>query len=157
MSLQRLALIILLCAATGFAVFGLMVWRNTDVERVGAAGAERRFAAVRDSLMTDPPILTVRGDGSLVRRPPPDPSIPVRALSTLHVMAYRGPQRGLVTVSVPFWFLRLKMPAVNFALRATDVDLGALGLTPDELSLYGPSVVVGQVRGNGDRVLVWTR
>lgn len=154
---RRLVLTALMAAVAGFSIFGIVVWRATDIERVGADSAEQRFAAVRDSVGVDQPILSVGGGGKFVRRPPPDPAVPVTAPRTLHVMAYRGPQRGLVQVSVPFWFMRLKMPAVNFVLRDTDVDLRELGVTPDELALYGPSVVIEETRANGDRVLVWIR
>jgi hypothetical protein len=57
---------------------------------------------------------------------------------------------------VPLWFLRVKGPAAQVALRGTGFDLEALGLTADDLARSGIGVVLDDARENGDRVLAWT-
>ena len=78
------------------------------------------------------------------------------AADTPVLLAYRAAEQRLVRVDVPFWFLKMKGPAVQYSLRGTGVDLERLGVTAAELEGYGASVVLDESRHNGDRVLVWT-
>jgi hypothetical protein len=57
---------------------------------------------------------------------------------------------------VPFWFLKVKGPAVQYALRGTGLDLKRLGVSPADLEGYGVCLILDQTRTNGDRLLVWT-
>ena len=59
--------------------------------------------------------------------------------------------------SVPFWFLKLKGPAAQMALRGTGLDLEYLGLAAGDLERYGPALVIDHTRPSGDRLLVWTQ
>jgi hypothetical protein len=74
----------------------------------------------------------------------------------MRVLAYRRPEQRLVRADVPLWFLKLKGPAVQYALRGTGLDLERLGVTPADLERYGACVVLDETRANGDRLLVWT-
>jgi hypothetical protein len=91
---------------------------------------------------------------TLTRRPPP--TIRASPVSVLRVLAYRIPEQRLVRAAVPFWFLKVKGPAVQYALRDTGLDLDRLGITASDLEQYGPAVVFDETRHNGDRLLVWT-
>ena len=62
------------------------------------------------------------------------------------------PEQRLVHAIVPFWFLKMKGPAVQYALRDTGVDLKRLGVTPGDLEQYGAGVVLDEARANGDRL-----
>jgi len=62
----------------------------------------------------------------------------------------------LVRADVPFWFLRVKGPALRYAVRDTSLDLDALNLTARDLEDAGASIVLDETRSNGDRLLVWT-
>jgi hypothetical protein len=73
------------------------------------------------------------------------------------VLAYRASEERLVEADVPLLFLRVKGPAVAFALRGTNFDLESLGLTAADLVDAGPGIVLDETRGNGDRVLAWTQ
>jgi hypothetical protein len=72
-------------------------------------------------------------------------------------MAYHAGTRRLVTADVALWFLKLKGPAAQIALRDTGFDLERLGLTAAELARHGPAVLVDSTRANGDRLLAWTQ
>jgi hypothetical protein len=72
------------------------------------------------------------------------------------VLAYRADAERLVRADLPFWFVKMKGTAVQYALGDTGLDLGALGIDPVELERYGPCLILDQTRANGDRLLVWT-
>jgi hypothetical protein len=61
-----------------------------------------------------------------------------------------------VRANVPFWFFKLKGPAIQLVLRGTEIDLKKLGVTAADLESHGPGLVLDEIRSNGDRVLVWT-
>jgi hypothetical protein len=108
---------------------------------------------VRASMKSAP--LVRRDDaGQLERRVTAPSETPA---SELHVLAYHARGEQLVRADVPLWFLRIKGPAVQYALRGTDFDLVGLNLTPSELQAAGACVVLDEVRLNGDRLLAWTQ
>jgi hypothetical protein len=145
---------LLVAAAIGLGVFGIVVSRVTTAERVTPSEVTERFEAIRARFEDPRPMLTMGPGGEIERRPPPTETA-TRA-RVLHVTAYRGPLEGLVQVDVPLWFLRMKGPALRYVLRDTGIDLRALGLTARDLERYGPAIVMDEVSGSGDRVLVWT-
>lgn len=91
----------------------------------------------------------------MTRRQPPERN-QAAPPTRLRVLAYRTPQQRLVQADVPFWFLRLKGPAVQYALRGTGLDLEQLGVSPADLERYGICLLLDETRTNGDRLLVWT-
>lgn len=147
--------LVLAGAVCGLSLFGMMVWRATTVERAAAVEAERQFAAARAPFGSMPAMLHRDSSGRLVAAVPfVDGGKPAPA--RLGVLAYRTREGRLVRTSVPFWFIRLKGPAVGYALRDTGLDLRQLGLTPAELERHGRGIVVDETNSNGDRLLVWT-
>jgi hypothetical protein len=151
---QILALLVL-GAVIGFTIFGLLTWRNTTVETVAREDAVLRLAETRALFGDETPLLDVDASGGLrrVRSEPATEGVPPELLV---VLAYRSREQRLVRVDVPFWFVKLKGPAAQFALRDTGFDLGRLGMTASDLEKQGPSLVLDESRGNGDRILVWT-
>jgi hypothetical protein len=65
-------------------------------------------------------------------------------------------ERRLVRADVPFWYLKMKGPAVQYLVRGTGLDLQRLGITAADLERYGAAVVLDETNANGDRLLVWT-
>lgn len=80
----------------------------------------------------------------------------MRAAKRLYALAYRTSERRLLHAEVPFWFLKVKGPAMQVSLRETGFDLERLGITAAELQRYGPSLVLDETSTNGDTLLVWT-
>lgn len=72
------------------------------------------------------------------------------------MLAYLVREERLVEADVPLWFVGVKGPAMQFALRGTSIDFASLGLTAADLERAGSAVVLDETRGNGDRILVWT-
>jgi hypothetical protein len=139
-----------LAVAAGIGVFVFLAWRSITVEQAKPDDAFRRFNEVRNSLAWTEPILHVDRAGAITRRAAPSQR-DVAHLTRLRVLAYRMPEHRLVRADVPFWFLTIKGPAVQYALRGTGLDLKRLGLTPADLERYGACVVLDESRPNGDR------
>jgi hypothetical protein len=152
---KRILSSLLIAAAVGLAVFGVMVYRAVTIQTVASPDALREFSRVRAALPPGPPLLGIDAAGNVVRRAqsPKNPPDPIRRL---RVLAYHADTRRLVSAEVPFWFLKLKGPAAQLALRDTGFDLERLRITPTELARHGPSVVIDSPRDNGDRLLAWT-
>jgi hypothetical protein len=143
-----------LAVVLGLILFGFLARRAVTLEQAAPAQALRAFTAVRDSLGPAEPMLRLGTSGRAQGRPPVAEGSrrPVR----LHVLAYRAREQRLVRAEVPFWFFKLKGPAVQFALRGTNVDLKELGLTPGDLERHGPGLVLDESPPGGDRFLIWT-
>jgi hypothetical protein len=151
-SSKRIAAWVVAAATLGLSVFVVLAWRAVSVQQVEANAALQQFEAVRAS-MKGAPLVRRDESGQFERLATAANDAPV---SQLHVLAYHVSGQQLVRADVPFWFLRAKGPAVQYALRGTDFDLAALNLTPSELQAAGACVVLDDVRPNGDRVLAWT-
>jgi hypothetical protein len=149
------SILLILGASLGFTVFGVLAWRSVTVQRMDAADATSQFDAVLAEFPLREALVTRDALGRFKRQPlsgnaglPPD---------QLHVLAYRAQEQQLVRADVPFWFFKVKGPAVQYALRGTGFDLEALNLTSRDLEQFGAGVVLDETRVNGDRLLAWTQ
>ena len=145
---------IAIAGAIGLIVFGFLAWRSVHVEHVEANEALRRFVEIRERFSGQEPILHIGPDGRMMRRSAP--TSPMQAPEDFYVLAYHAAGQRLVRAHMPFWFLSVKGPAAQFALRDTGLDLDRLGVTPRDLKRYGPCLVLDETRADGSRVLVWT-
>jgi hypothetical protein len=153
----RTVLVFLLAAGLGLAIFGVMVRRAVTLEEMAPADAGHRFEAVRAGFGSAVPLVTLDAGGRPVRTAADSTAATRPAPEHLYVLVYRAREERLARAEVPFWFFKLKGPAVRLALRETDFDLDRLGLTPGELERLGPRLVFEETKPDGDRVLVWTR
>jgi hypothetical protein len=145
---------IAIAGAIGLTVFGFLAWRSVHVEHMEANEALRRFVEIRERFSGQEPILRIGPDGRMMRRSAP--TSPMQAPEDFYVLAYHAAAQRLVRADVPFWFLTLKGPAAQFALRGTGLDLDRLGASPADLKRYGPSLILDEVSADGGRLLVWT-
>jgi hypothetical protein len=132
---------------------GIVIWRSVHVDQADAADARRRFEGVRHDFPSAPLVVWDAG-GRLTRNAPRAARGP--RPSQLHVLLYRSREERLVRADVPLWFFKVKGPAMNYALRGTEFDLAALGLTAADLEEAGAGLVLDETRKNGDRLLAWT-
>ena len=142
--------------ALGLFVFGLMAWNSVTVEPMEAESAASELEQLSAKVGSRSPLLRMDSDGELVRTEAAPDLADKRRLKRLRVVAYRAPNQQMVRAKAPFWFVRLKEPAVRLFLRGTGVDLKQLGITAAELQQAGPGLILDQTSENGDRVVVWT-
>jgi hypothetical protein len=136
-------------------MFGYFAWQAVTMELADQRQALQEFTAVRDALGPVEPMLRVNASGRVVRGTHPIVAEGQRP-SQLKVLAYQTGEQRLARANVPFWFFKLKGPAVQFALRGTQIDLKKLGVTTADLERHGPGLVLDETSSNGDRLLVWT-
>jgi hypothetical protein len=146
--------VFLVAAVFGVVTLGVMAWRSVSVVEVDPGGAAYRFEAARTRVPSTTPLVQRDASGSFVRHP--SVKAPGPAPTALHALAYHVDGHRLVRADVPLWFLKVKGPALRYAVRDTSLDLDALNLTATDLENAGASVVLDESRPNGDRLLVWT-
>ena len=144
----------LVAALLGAAIVGVMVFRSVSVLSIDDNGALSTFEEARMRVESTTPLVERDASGTLVRHRSVTPAGPVP--TELHALAYHVAGHRLVRADVPFWFLRVKGPALRYAVRDTSLDLDALNLTARDLEDAGASIVLDETRSNGDRLLVWT-
>jgi hypothetical protein len=150
-----IALAVVLSAATvGLTIFGALAWRAVTIQRADMSDAQRRFTSIRDRLPASAPLVRRDSSSRFVRTGAPPHQGP--KAKRLRVLAYRVEEGRLVEADVPLWFVNVKGPAMQVALRGTRIDFESLGLTAADLERAGAAVVLDETRGNGDRILAWT-
>jgi hypothetical protein len=147
-------MLLLVVAALGLGAFGYLASRTVTVEQVDESDAARQFLAARAAFGSALPMIEVDASGHVARRagPPLEKAI---HLDRLRILVYQVQQRRLVQADVPFWFVALKGPALQYAVQGTGVDLDRLGVTAADIERHGPGPILDETRANGDRVLVW--
>jgi hypothetical protein len=151
---KRILILLLVAATLGLAVFAFLASNAVTVERADESDAARRFLAARAAFGSALPMLEVEPSGRVVRRPSP-PREGAGHLERFRILVYQAQQRRLVQADAPFWFVSIKGPALQYAVRDTGVDLDRLGVTAADLQRHGPGPILDETRQNGDRVLVW--
>jgi hypothetical protein len=151
---SRILLLLVVAAVLGVGVFVYLASNTVTVERADDSEAMRQFQAARAAFGATPPMLEVDATGRVVRHASP-PSEDVHGLRQLRVLVFQAQQRRLIRSDVPFWFVTIKGPALQFALRGTGVDLEGLGVTAADIRRHGPGPILDETRSNGDRILVW--
>lgn len=148
-------------AVVGFTIFGVMLVDAVDVTSVDPAQAEAEIRAVLDELDTldRAPADDAEAGGDAADDAEADRDAAggdaAAEPERLHVLTYNHDLGRLARADVPLWFLELKEPALEFALRGLDVDLKDRGLTVEQLRAHGRGLVLLEAPQNGDRLLVW--
>lgn len=150
-----LALGLVTVVAAGF----LFVTKHVEAESASTRTAEKAFADARARFDGQLPIVQIDDRDGLIRtrvdRPPPevaeDPSP-----ETIFVMVYDPWEERLVRLSVPLWLLRLgNRGAIRFSSNRSHLSFKHLNLTVDDLSRYGPALLIDHQMSDGERVLIW--
>jgi hypothetical protein len=149
-------ILLLLCAvgALGAGAFVYLALNAVTIEQASESDALRQFRAARASFGSAVPMLEVDAAGHVARNASPRPD-ETRHLQRIRVLVYQSQQQRLVRSDVPFWFVTIKGPALQYALRDTGVDLDRLGVTVADIQRHGPGPILDETRANGDRILIW--
>lgn len=156
MTATRLLLAAAVTAVIGVGIFGWIASRQVDVQRTPSEEAQLALRAQRQAIVDTLPVFDLDAGRSPARGPSNSMQGRDERVASLHVLAYYADGGRLVRANVPFWFLKLKGPAAQFALRGTGFDLEKLEVTPAELQRLGPRLLLDEIWSNGNRLLVWT-
>ena len=77
------------------------------------------------------------------------------APSDIVILAWRGPEKGLVESRIPIWLLGMSDPVRGWMLRDSKFDPDDWGLSVGEIQSAGLGVVIDHVDRDGMRTLVW--
>jgi len=156
-TLIRVAIALGVAALIGLSIFGRLAYQAVNLTQVKPAEALARLDAARTRLGSGAPMIGVDASGKLVPAASERPREGAQASdpTRLEVLAYHRSNERLIEAHVPFWFLRLKGPAAEFALAGTGLDLEDLGLTADDLARHGPGLILDRKLASGDPLLVW--
>ncbi len=126
----------------------------TTIEEVDGETAHERFVTVLAPLDSTDALLRRDAEGRWIRSERTnDPT--ASGLKRIGVLAYRPDSERLYRMEIPFWFYRMKGPALGFVLRDTGFDLGDLGIQPKDLLRHGPGLVLNEEQQDGGRIVVW--
>ena len=147
-------LFVIAAAATGL----YFVSNNFTKATVTHAAAAAEFDAVRGRFAGQKALIELDERGNFLRSNTdrPAPANPRRP-DTLYVMAFDPDDGDLVTMTIPFWLLRLKVNDATVNFSGNSMNLEDLKLTVDDLDRFGPALVLDQRNAGGDRVLVWSQ
>jgi hypothetical protein len=156
MTTKRLLQVLAITVIFGMWIFGWIASRQVIVQRTQDKEAERALRAQRQAIGDTLPAFDLDSGRRLARRPNNSIHHREEYASSLHVLAYYPDGGRLVRADVPIWFLKLKGPAAQLALRGTGFDLERLEATPAELQRLGPRLLLDEIWSNGNWLLVWT-
>lgn len=160
--LVALGVTLLLVVVGGVLIVGGGYWfyRQFDLQTEARPpeDAARQMDAARARFGDQEPFIVLEGDERGVRSDAePLPEGSAKPIESLHLMAFDADDGQLVTLTIPFWLLRLapdgKLSASNDALRGVE---GADRLTVKQLESLGPGLLIDQRERDGSRVLMWT-
>jgi hypothetical protein len=147
-------LCVIAMAGVGFYFFT----RHIETRTASPALADRDFAQVTARFSGQKPLIELDRKGHYLRsntdrKAPPGTAPP----DSVHVMAFDPDDGRVVTLTIPFWLLRLKMRGATIDLNGRSMDLEDLRLTVEDLERFGPTLIVDFTSPDGERVLVWSQ
>ncbi len=139
--------------------FGYWMYRQMDVKTVTTADAQQQFDAVRARFQGQVPYVEVsftdNHEEATVHR---ELEKPTRStLTRLGMAVYDERERHFVTMSLPFWLVRLGgKNHINLRHGGSGFDPGVqLSVTPEDLERRGPGLVLDTVGRHGEHVVIW--
>lgn len=146
------AAVVLVCGIAGWVLFLQLA---TDVANLPPAEVQQEFQEIRAGLTARPPMLVVDAAGDVVPNPEAteDPAARPRWLKA---RVYDAGAGRLVRVVLPFWWVRLKGPVFEYALRKAGEDPARLGVTVVDLQRHGAGLIIDDVQPGGDLLVIWT-
>jgi hypothetical protein len=141
------------------AIIATTAWvqQNVTVSEQTEGGAQKEFDEVRAKYGQRPPLLELRNGRPVYAAGKPTTNGSPSSLDRLHVLVWDPDESKLASVSIPFWFLRLKTGPIRFSAYASGFDDGGVDLTPEEIERHGPGIVLDTTSPKGERVLLWAQ
>lgn len=158
-SFLAVCVVAMLAIATAGVIF---VSNHIDAKSSTTADAFRKFDAAKAPFKDQRPLfeLDQRERPRMTRDLTSLPSAATRPRD-LHILAWdpegRATEGRLVTVSLPFWLLKMGRKKVDVFQGGGGFDLERLNLDIGELERVGSILLVDYQTAKGERVLVWTQ
>jgi hypothetical protein len=138
------------------AAAGLYFVRShVDIRSTTVAAASEDFQSIRQRFAEEKPLIELDDHGDFLRANVDRPNGTQRP-QTLKMMAFNPHDEKVIRMELPFWMLRLKSGGGRFDIGHSNVDLGRMRLTVEDLERYGPILILDQKDTKGSRVLVWS-
>ena len=143
------------------AIAGLGIYyfsQHIETRASTPSAAAQDFEQVKGRFAGRPPLIELddRGRVLLSSTNRPAPANPKKP-DALRVLAFDPDSERIVSVTIPFWLLRLKIGNSQIQLGDRRMDLEDLKLSVDELERYGPTLIIDHRSREGERVLVWSQ
>lgn len=152
--MRQVLKVVLIVAVVVVVAFVVTAWKVTKVHEVDTSDAALHFRAVYEQFKDVDPMLTRDAAGTVIHHRRRQDALIPPVPSEIGVLAWRGPEIGLVEMHIPIWFLRMKGKAIQYIFERTGLDPVPWELNVDEIQEWGPGIVLDH-RGRKDRVLVW--
>jgi hypothetical protein len=137
---------------------GAYYWQqHVRIQSTSPAAVETEFTSIRRRFADQPPLLEMSIDGHDVRVVHLERRAALahgRQPRALHVLVYDLREGKRVTLTLPFWILRLA-PQQKLKVDAPHVHLDRLQLSVADLERAGPGIVLSH-EDDRVRLLVWT-
>jgi flagellar basal body-associated protein FliL len=141
------------------AIIATTAWiqQNLTITETTAGGAQQEFETVRARFAGRPPLLELR-DGRPVyaagKAPETRSTTPVE---DLHVLVWDPDEDRIVSVAIPFWFLRLKSGPIEFNSYAAGWGDERVNLSAEDIERHGPGIIMDATSPKGERILLWAQ
>ena len=132
--------------------------QHINTRAASPANAAKDFEEIRARFTGQTPLIELDERGHFLRAHSDRPaSSEVKAPDQLHVLAYDPDDGQLVSLSIPFWLLRLKTGGASIDFNGRQMDLDDLRLSVDDLERYGPMLIAEHKAPDGSRVIIWSQ
>ncbi len=140
-------------ALFGFGIY--MFTQHVDWESATPASAEERFEDARMQFEGEIPLITITGGNGLeISRREEQSHAKAEAL---HALMWDSDDEQLVSLSIPFWLLRLMGRGTINLFEDDDDPFDDLDLSFEDLEWHGPGLILDYAPEGDDRVLVWSQ
>ena len=152
--------IAVVCILGMVAMAGIGIYyfsQHVDTKMTTPAAAAHDFEEIK-ARFSGQPLLELDDRGRLVKTHTNRPAAAnVKKPGELRVLAFDPDTERIVSLTIPFWLLRLKMGSTRFEFGGSRVTLEDLRLSVEDLERYGPILIVDHKSRDGERVLVWSQ
>jgi hypothetical protein len=128
---------------------------NMVVSESSAREADDEFDKVRQRFKGQPPLVELKDGVSRAVRDLSTAPPSSQGLQTLHVLAWDSDEERLVSVTIPWWIVRLKSGPIRFSTYASGLDDARVSLRPEDIERHGPGIILEGTGPRGERVLLW--
>lgn len=142
------------------AIIAVTAWvqQNLSVHQTTERDAQTEFDTVREKFAQRQPLLEMRnGRPAYTAGSAPSESAERVPLEQMHVLVWDPDDEHLVSVSIPFWVLRLKSSPIRFSAYASGFDDHGVNLRPEHIERYGAGIILDSTSSSGERFLLWAQ